>query len=94
MTDFPVTEPQPAPTVFVDGYSSHWLMGGVARFEFFTLVPGPDGAAAGKTVLHLVTPLAGLFGIHKSMGELLAEAERAAKHEAWLAGNEGRDAAE
>ena len=76
MTDLalepPVTEPTPAPEIFVDGYQSFSMTGGVAKLTFFSLQHDPaDDVQTRRIVLRLAVPLAVLDGIARGVTQMI-----------------------
>lgn len=82
----PVTEPTPAPEIFVDGYQSFSMTGGVAKLTFFSLQHDPaDDVQTRRIVLRLAVPLAVLDGMARGItgmiGQVVAEANARAAGE-------------
>lgn len=78
MSDQPIlTEPSPAPEIYVDGYASHTVVNSMAKFTFFSAGHNPTNQGReNRIVLRLTTPLSTVMGLHKAFGELLVELER------------------
>lgn len=72
----PVTEPTPAPEIFVDGYASGAIAGGVAKFTFFSIAHDPaTGQYERRIVLRLIAPLPVVAGVQEAFEQLLGQAQ-------------------
>lgn len=69
-------EPVAAPEIFIDGYLSQTVVGGMVKIAFFSHRYNVEsGQPEMRVVLRTVASLAVMVGIHQSLGALLADVE-------------------
>ena len=74
MKDPELTEPQPAPEIFVDGYQSTMVANGVVKFTFFSITHDPaSDTHERRIVLRLSTSMPSVAGIHEALGQFLKQ---------------------
>ena len=79
----PLTEPTPAPEIFVDGMFSVSIVAGVAKMSFFSLEHDATSDVQNRrVVLRLVAPLPVTVGIHAGIGGVLEKVVASANKEA------------
>lgn len=76
--EMPVTEPQPAPEIFSEGYSSVSIDQGVAKFLFISITQTAAGRVPERrAVLRLTVPLGAVLGMHQAIGNLIDQLRKA-----------------
>lgn len=77
LDECPLTEPFPAPEIYVDGYQTSSIANGTAKFSFFTLSYDPaTNRQTRRVCLRLTATLPVVMGIHAALGSLLEQLDR------------------
>lgn len=69
--DPPITEPMPAPEIFVEGFANASVRHGVAKFPFFSIVR--TEAEERRVAAHLVMPIGTVLAVHEAFGNLIEQ---------------------
>lgn len=69
----PITEPVPAPEVYVDGIAATSVGAGVVRLPFFSVAYTPPEQQERRIVLRLAIPIGAMIGAHQALGDLVAQ---------------------
>lgn len=72
-TEPPITEPTPAPEIYVEGFTCSSWGNGVIKFPFFSVVTRENGTPPERRIVaRLTMPITTVVGVHKALGEVIA----------------------
>jgi hypothetical protein len=69
-----ITEPHPAPEIFVEGFTCASTANGVTKLAFFSVAhTSGEAEPERRIVARLTMPLGALVGAHEAMGRLIQQ---------------------